>query len=421
MSEIVLASNQLAARIGVEKQHMLATIKAQCFKCDPDRVSDTQLAAFVSIANEMGVNPLLPGMIYAFPDGRGGIVPMMGPDGVMKKLAEMKGVTYECIVYPEDVTQHPTHATASIYVEGKERPYTYTAVFSEWATSNWSKKPRHWCWLRALKQCARQVIHGLPLDEEEARAAGMLNVTDTGTDDTPAEAVTRPKVSRRGGAAAAASEPTTVTQPAAQAAPKKDAAPTVDAEIVENEPSAEDMAKAEKEAAESAAKAEREATEKALKEREAKAKAAEAAKKNESTTTTDLSTVPEVIPGVSIHSFMGKSYPVTVSGTIKTLALGAQGATLYAKAQVDTPQGEFEVAIFNSPGKTDNILKKEDGTLGINNPALRVDALIEFGLTAKLRGSKEKDATTGKPKPDLTRAPALIASDIRDAEETLPE
>lgn len=420
MSEIVLASNQLAARIGVEKQHMLATIKAQCFKCDPDRVSDTQLAAFVSIANEMGVNPLLPGMIYAFPDGRGGIVPMMGPDGVMKKLAEMKGVTYECIVYPEDVTQPPTHATASIYVEGKERPYTYTAVFSEWATSNWSKKPRHWCWLRALKQCARQVIHGLPFDEEEARAAGMLNVTDTGTDEAPAEAVTRPKVSRRGGAAAAAaSEPAVVSQAVAQAAPAKKAdATTVDAEIVENEPSAEDMARAEKEAAESAAKAEREATEKALKEREAKAKA-DAAKKSDAPT--DLSKVPEVIPGVSIHSFMGKAYPVTVTGTIKSITTGAQGATLYAKALVDTPQGEFEVAIFNTAGKTDNILKKDDGTLGINNPALRVDALIEFSLSAKLRGSKEKDPATGKPKPDLTRAPALIASDIRDAEESLPE
>jgi hypothetical protein len=127
----------------------------------------------------MGVNPLLPGMLYAFPDGRGGIVPMMGPDGVMKKLSEMKGVTYECIVYPEDVTQPPTHATAKIYVEGKERPYTYTAVYSEWATSNWGKKPRHWNWLRALKQCARQVIHGLPLDEEEITLGGMVNVTDT--------------------------------------------------------------------------------------------------------------------------------------------------------------------------------------------------------------------------------------------------
>jgi hypothetical protein len=80
--------------------------------------------------------------------------------------------------------------------------------------------------------------------------------------------------------------------------------------------------------------------------------------------------------------------------------------------------GEFEVVVFNTPGTTDNLLKKDDGSIAVNNPALRVDGLIEFNLDAKLRQSKEKDAKTGKALPDLTKAPALIASAIKDAEES---
>lgn len=423
-SEITLASNALAARIGVEKGHMLATIKAQCFKCDPEKVSDTQLAAFVSIAHDMGVNPLLPGMLYAFPDGRGGIVPMMGPDGVMKKLAELKGVTYECIVYPEDVTQPPTHATAKIYVEGKERPYTYTAVYSEWATPNWTKKPRHWNWLRALKQCARQVIHGLPMDEEEMTLGGMMNVTPGA--DIPAPAPERPKVSRRGGAAAAAASEATVTTPAAESekpatSPKPGAAPTVDAEIVNEEPETEAAREHRQQQerrlaaqAESAAKAEREATEKALKEREAKAKAAADAKAKENaakptTPAPDTSKVPEVAPGISIDGFMGKSYPVTLTGTIKTLTPKASSATPYAEMSIETPQGTLPFITFEGVKKT------ADG-FEFTDPALRVDALIEFNVEAKLRKSKEK-GPDNKPLPDLTKPPALIASAIKDADE----
>jgi hypothetical protein len=51
------------------------------------------------------------------------------------------------------------------------------------------------------------------------------------------------------------------------------------------------------------------------------------------------------------------------------------------------------------------------------NTALRVDGMIEFNLNAKLRQSKEK-GPDGKPLPDLTKAPALIASAIKDAEES---
>ena len=143
-------------------EQMIDIIKSQCFRnVHPAEITNAQLAVYVSIANTLQLNPLLPGMMYAYPD-RGSIIPIVGPDGVFKKLSELPGVSYTCTVYPEDVTMKPTHATCEIHVEGKERPYTYTAIYSEWVTPNWSKRPRHWNWLRAVKQCSRQVIHGLP-------------------------------------------------------------------------------------------------------------------------------------------------------------------------------------------------------------------------------------------------------------------
>jgi hypothetical protein len=236
MTQLVKASTQLATTLGIEPAMMIETIKAQCFpNMRPEQISDAQLAAFVSVANTLDLNPLIPGMLYAYPQRNGGITPVTGPDGTFKKLGEMKGVTYECEVFPDDVTQKPTHAKACIYVEGKERPHTYTALFSEWCVGNnpnWQTRPRHMLWLRALKQCARQVIHGLPMDEDEIAIAGLKNVTPV-ADEPAAEAPMRqspPKRERGVAAAKAASQAPTVEAEIVPPAETKAAAPAKPAE-----------------------------------------------------------------------------------------------------------------------------------------------------------------------------------------------
>jgi hypothetical protein len=162
------ASLELASFLGMESNVMLEVIRAQCFK---GTASDMQLAAFVSIAADMRVNPMLPGMLYAYPIQGGGIIPMMGPDGMYKKLSEHPDVdSWETTVFPEDATQPPTHAVAKIWRKGREKPLTYTATLTEWkidSNPNWKTRPRHMLGLRALKQCARQIIHGLPHDEDD--------------------------------------------------------------------------------------------------------------------------------------------------------------------------------------------------------------------------------------------------------------
>ncbi len=175
------ASTQLASLLGMQPEAMLDTIKAQCFKTNPANVSDAQLAAFVSIAADMGVNPLLPGMLYAYPIQGGGIIPIMGPDGIYKKLCEHPDIdSWETEVFPVDTTLAPTHAVTKIWRKGRERPLAYTALFSEWkiqTNPNWVTRPRHMLALRSLKHCARQLIHGIPGDEDDRHIQQEINVT----------------------------------------------------------------------------------------------------------------------------------------------------------------------------------------------------------------------------------------------------
>lgn len=187
------ATSLLATTLGIEPRMMVQTLKKQCFPGQhADSISDAQLAAFISVANSLRFNPLVPGMLYAYPSKNGGIVPVTGPDGMFKVLDEQIGEKkldgYECEVFPADITQKPTHAVATIWRAGNSHPSKFTAIFSEWVVSsnpNWGARPRHMLWLRAIKQCARQVIHGVPYDEDEVTIGDLKNVTPDAPPDRP--------------------------------------------------------------------------------------------------------------------------------------------------------------------------------------------------------------------------------------------
>lgn len=174
----------VAGLTGLDAKYLVDTVKRQCFKGE---ATDAQVDAFISIACEMKVNPLLPGMLYAYPISGGGIVPIMGPSGVYKKLVEHPEVaSWETEVFPPDVTVPPTHAVTKIWRKGVERPLQYTALLSEWkieSNPNWRSRPRHMLALRSLKHCANQIIHGIPYDEDDRTIMAMTNVT--GTDEAP--------------------------------------------------------------------------------------------------------------------------------------------------------------------------------------------------------------------------------------------
>ncbi len=233
------ATSALATTLGISPAMMVDTLKKQCFpSMKPENITDAQLAAFISVANTLELNPLIPGMLYGYPTQNGGIAPMTGPDGVYKKLSEHTEVEgWEVEVFPADPSLPPTHATCRIFRKGRDKPLTKTVLLSEWkvgSNPNWNTRPRHMLELRALKQCARQVIHGIPMDMDELTISGMENVTPA-SDAPPTESVKRPDAPKRSAKGAAA----VVENAQPRAEPAKATGTVIEGEFTDNPAKAE--------------------------------------------------------------------------------------------------------------------------------------------------------------------------------------
>lgn len=90
MSNIVLSqAKKLAESFGIEgdAQEIVSILKATAFRSDKGEVSDAQLAALLIVAGQYGLNPWTK-EIYAFPDKKNGIVPVVGVDGWSRIINE---------------------------------------------------------------------------------------------------------------------------------------------------------------------------------------------------------------------------------------------------------------------------------------------------------------------------------------------
>lgn len=423
---LVLASDSLSTRLGIEKRHMLDTIKAQCFKgVPPDRVSDTQLAAYVQVAQALNVNPLLPGMLYAYPERNGGITPIIGPDGIFSMLASHPNVRgWE--VRHETIDGEPA-ATATIRHE-KLGEMKKTVFLREWIVGNnpnWQTRPRHMLEIRALKQCARQCIHGIPFDAEEYKmaeqnrgfehalavgAAGeeqAANHANGAENPAPAE---RPKAPARRGSAAAAKAAQADTAVDVHAAPATNgntsdasapaSAQTSSAPASDTQPAARIQQQAEAPTSE-------------------KSSAATNGNAKTETTTADKPaakapppTPPDIAPGVSFAGFHGKAWPQLLRMELTSVE------------PAQTPAGKPLIKLgVKHEGYTGDALTfegveiREEGDKKlpvITKPFLKVGQVIEANFRAKLRPSKVKDAA-GVAEPDYTKPPALFAENISAA------
>jgi phage recombination protein Bet len=127
MSNLALLTNRLADRLGVETgSELVTTLKQTCFN-SKETVTDAQMQALLIVANEYGLNPFTR-EIYAFPDKKNGIVPVVGVDGWTRIInshpqangfefrysenmvslpgAESKGFEWiECMMYRKDREQ----------------------------------------------------------------------------------------------------------------------------------------------------------------------------------------------------------------------------------------------------------------------------------------------------------------------------
>lgn len=150
MSNIVLANAaKLAATLGItgEASDLVATLKATAFK---GPATDAQLAALLFVASQYGLNPFTK-EIYAFPDSRNGIVPVVGVDGwsrIINSNPQFDGMDFEhdaesctCIIHRKD-RSHPVKVTE--FMEECKRD-----------AGPWKTHPRRMLRHKAMIQAAR--------------------------------------------------------------------------------------------------------------------------------------------------------------------------------------------------------------------------------------------------------------------------
>jgi phage recombination protein Bet len=112
---------KMAARYSVDASKMLSTLKATAFKGD---VSNEQMMALLIVADQYRLNPWTK-EIYAFPDKRNGIVPVVGVDGwarIINENSQFDGMDFE---------QDEERCTCIIYRKDRNRPIRVTEYLSE--------------------------------------------------------------------------------------------------------------------------------------------------------------------------------------------------------------------------------------------------------------------------------------------------
>jgi len=121
-------------KFGVDEGKLMGILKATCFKQKADRdgnaqqISDEQMAALLIVADQYNLNPFTR-EIYAFPDKKNGIVPIVGVDGWARIINEhpaMDGVEFrdspKLVQMDDDSKPCPEWIEAVIYRKDRSRP-----------------------------------------------------------------------------------------------------------------------------------------------------------------------------------------------------------------------------------------------------------------------------------------------------------
>lgn len=136
----------LATRFNCEPTVLQKTLKETVFK----GANDAQFVTLCVVANQYGLNPMTK-ELYAFPDRRGGIIPIVSVDGwanIMNSHPQFDGIEFE-----EDSEK----CTAIIYRKDRAHPIKVTEWLAECRmnTDPWKKYPARMLRHKAMIQCAR--------------------------------------------------------------------------------------------------------------------------------------------------------------------------------------------------------------------------------------------------------------------------
>ena len=159
----------MANKFSMEPAQFASAIKKTCM---PGDATNEQFAAFLMVAREYDLNPLVR-EIYAFPS-KGGIQPIVSVDGwikIMNSHTQFNGLKFE---YERDEAGKMVSATAIINRKDRDHPIEVTEYMDECRrnTEPWKNWPSRMLRHKAMIQCAR-VAFGytniIEADEAERR------------------------------------------------------------------------------------------------------------------------------------------------------------------------------------------------------------------------------------------------------------
>lgn len=161
-SMVVVQAEKLGLTFGMQGdgQELLAILKATAFK---GQATDAQMTALMIVANHYSLNPFTK-ELYAFPDSRNGIVPVVGVDGwsrIINNHPQFDGMDFEqdeekctCIMYRKD-RGHPVRVTE------------YMAECRREGVQPWKTHPRRMLRHKAMIQCARLAFGFVGIYEQD--------------------------------------------------------------------------------------------------------------------------------------------------------------------------------------------------------------------------------------------------------------
>lgn len=191
MSNLITTQiNELATRFDLpQSEELYNVLKATAFKGD---VSDAQLSALLIVANQYKLNPWTK-EIYAFPDKKNGIIPVVSIDGwarIINSNSAFDGMTFN--FSDEMVTMEGANSPAPAWTEcvihRKDRAHptvireyldeVYKAPFKPKdggyvVAGPWQTHPKRFSRHKAMIQCARMAFGfgGIYDDDEASRIA----------------------------------------------------------------------------------------------------------------------------------------------------------------------------------------------------------------------------------------------------------
>lgn len=184
---------EMATRYGMEPKAFADTIRATVV---PQGTSNEEFAAFLMVAKEYELNPLLK-EIYAFPKRGGGIQPIVSVDGwcnLVNSHPKLDGIEFDDHLKDDGKL---TAITCRIWRKDREKPIVVTEYMVECVrgTDTWKQYPRRMLRHKALIQCARYAFGFAGIvDPDEAERMGtdvshMRPARDDGPPAPPARAI----------------------------------------------------------------------------------------------------------------------------------------------------------------------------------------------------------------------------------------